>query len=132
MTFKTPETAQAGDTVTRPDGRIYKSRKVVAHAVVDDDELLSGVMVLGTHDIGRVQELADSYAVWQLGKGHVAVEPQTGWWRDGFECGRRRWVRDPEAGRAGVWFREIVERIPAGLMPAEPVPAAFLHGGDHA
>ena len=31
------ETAQAGDTVTRPDGRTYRSRKVIAYAVNDED-----------------------------------------------------------------------------------------------
>jgi hypothetical protein len=32
-----------------------------------------------------------------------------GWWRDGFEGGRRAWVNDAEHGRAGVWFRQIAE-----------------------
>lgn len=99
-----------GDTISRPDGRIYRSRKVIAYAVVDEDEIVCGVMVLGTHDVGRAKPLADWLAADTTGRGFAAIDPETGWWRDGFECGRRRWVRDPEGGRAGVWFREIVER----------------------
>lgn len=114
----------AGDTITRPDGRIYRSRKVIAHTVVDEDEIVCGVMVLGTHDVGRAQPLADRLAADAVGRGFVAVGPETGWWRDGFESGRRRWVRDPEGGRAAVWFREIVERScsPAG---AHVAPARY-------
>ena len=98
-----------GDTATRPDGRLYKSRKVIAHTVVDDDEIVCGVMVLGTHDVARAKPLADWIAADTTGRGFVAVDPVAGWWRDGFEGGRRRWVDDPKGGRAGIWFREIVE-----------------------
>ena len=66
-------------------------------------------MVLGTHDYHRALPLAQGYVTWQLGNGHVPVDWVTGWWRDGFGCGRRCWVDDPAAGRAGIWFREIAE-----------------------
>ena len=103
-------TAQiAGDTVTRPGGRVYRSRKVITCAVTDDEESLCGVMVLGTHDTGRAQPLADDYAAWQVGNGTVAADPVAGWYRDGYSGGRRCWVDDPEHGRAGVWFRSITE-----------------------
>ena len=98
--------------VERPDGRLYRPRKVIANAVVDDDEILTAVVVLGTHDVARAQPLADDYAAWQLGRGYVAVNPVTGWWRDGWSYGRRVWLPDPVRGRAGVWFREIVEATP--------------------
>jgi hypothetical protein len=100
--------------VTRPDGRIYRPRRIVACAVTDEDELLSGVVVLGTHDTVRAQPLADEYAAWQLGTGHVAAEPETGWFREGFRSGRREWVRDEDKGRAGVYFREITEEQRTG------------------
>jgi hypothetical protein len=99
----------AGDTVTRPDGRTYRSRKVIAYAVVDGDEFLCGVTVLGTHDAAQAKPLADSYATWQLGAGYAAADPVTGWWRLGFETGGLRWLDDPVKGRAGVWFRRVVE-----------------------
>jgi len=95
--------------IARPDGTPYRPRRVTANAVNDEDELLSGVMVLGTHDLGRAQPLADDYVTWQLGAGYVAVDPVAGWWRDGYSSGRRCWVPDEKHGRAGVWFREITE-----------------------
>src|SRR5260370_29256089 len=73
--------AMTGDTVTRPDGRIYRSRKVIAYAVAGGDEILCGVMVLGTHDTGRAKPLADSFAAWRLGAGFFAAGPVTCWWR---------------------------------------------------
>lgn len=97
--------------ITRPSGKPYRPRKFTACAVTDDDEL-SGVVVLGTHDPGVAQPLADQYITWQLGSSYCAAGPVTVWWRDGFECGERRWVSDEIRGRAGVWFREIVEGGP--------------------
>lgn len=102
------------ESITRPNGKLYRPRKIVACAVTDDnDDFLIGVMVLGTHDYHRAKPLANEYAVWQLGRGHKAVDWVTGWWRDAFENGRRCWAEDPVAGRAGVWFREIAETAAA-------------------
>jgi hypothetical protein len=103
----------AGDTVTRPDGRTYRSRKIAAYAVVDGDEFLCGVMVLGTHDVQRARELADSYASWQLGSEYAAADPVTGWWYLGYAATGRAWIEDPVKGRAGVWFRQIAENAEA-------------------
>lgn len=99
--------------VTRPNGKPYRPRRITANAVADEDQNLCGVIVLGTHDQLRAQPLADEYARWQLGEGCKAAEPRCGWYRDAFEGGGRRWVTDEERGRAGVWFREIVE-VPGG------------------
>jgi hypothetical protein len=128
--------------IQRPDGSLYRPRTISANAIVDEDEILCGVMVLGTHDVLRAQPLADQYAVWQLGSGYTAAGPLTGWWRDGFEGGRRCWVTDERRGRAGVWFREVVERtpvidigylsLPAGVQSAieEDVAGRRKGGGD--
>ena len=59
--------------------------------------------------------LADQYVAWQLDSGYVAAEPCTVWWRDGFDGGRRMWLTDEEHGRAGVFFREVVERTPSPI-----------------
>lgn len=104
------------EVITRPNGRLYRPRKVVACAVVDEDEIFSGVVVLGTHDLARAQLLADEYAAWQLGKGATAGSPLTGWYREGFESGQFRWIADEERGRAGIWFREVTEAL---WCPAE-------------
>ena len=101
--------SESREVITRPNGKPYRPRKVIAAAVTDPDDMLCGVMVLGTHDYHRAKPMADDYAVWQLGRGHVATDWVTGWWRDGFRNGCRCWVDDPEDGRAGVWFREVVE-----------------------
>ena len=97
--------------ITRPDGRVYRPLKIAAYAVADEDEFLSGVTVLGTHDMTVAQQMADEYAAWQLGSGSVALEPETGWFREGFESGRRMWIRDPAKGRAGVMFHGIREGL---------------------
>lgn len=98
-----------GDTVKRPDGRIYKSRKVVGHIVGDEDEIPCAVLVLGTHDIARAQPLADRVARMYTEPGCVAARPETGWWRDSIRDGRPWWVEDDKRGRAGVMFRKIEE-----------------------
>ena len=99
------------EPVTRPDGRIYRPTKIAAYAVADEDDLLSGVAVLGTHDMAVAQRLADQYAAWQLGSGSVALEPETGWFREGYSNGQPMWIRDPVKGRAGVMFHEIREGL---------------------
>lgn len=93
-------------TIERPNGKLYRSRKVVAQVVGEDPE---GVLVLGTHDPERAQRLADQTATLAVGSGFAAAAPETGWWRDGMEHGERCWIYDEVNGRAGVMFREIVE-----------------------
>jgi hypothetical protein len=95
--------------IRRPDGRLYQPRKVIAWPLAGDDEVTSGVMVLGTHDIERARKLADeALADWTDG-GCTAAGPETGWFREGYESGRRVWVRDNVRGRAGVLFRRLAE-----------------------
>ena len=94
------------ETIQRPNGKPYRPRRVAAFTVGEDDE---GVVVLGTHDLTSAQVLADELARRVAGPEYVAVDPWRGWWRDGFENGRRAWVCDEEHGRAGVLFRDIVE-----------------------
>ena len=95
--------------ITRPDGRTYRPRKVIACAIIDEDEILSGVIVFGTHDPERAAPLAQDFVTWQLGAGYAPLYSGGGWWRDGFEGGRRVWLSDDERGRAGVMFARIVE-----------------------
>lgn len=95
--------------IERPDGRPYRPRKVAAYPVTDGDEMTSGVMVLGTHDIERARPLADSCAAAWADAGCTAGAPEAGWFRLGYESGRLTWLRDAVRGRAGVWFREITE-----------------------
>jgi hypothetical protein len=95
--------------VTRPNGKVYRPRKITARPVADSDELLCGVVVLGTHDTGRAKPLADALAHQEFA-GFEATDPETGWFREGYESGQPVWIRDDVHGRAGVWFHEVAER----------------------
>lgn len=94
------------EVIERPNGKLYRPRRVVAYICGEEDE---AVLVLGTHDYARAQVLANQMAEYVAGSGYVAVDWVTGWYRDGFEMGHRQWVTDEVRGRAGVFFREIVE-----------------------
>jgi hypothetical protein len=100
--------AESLEPVARPDGRLYRPRKVSVSFVFDDDEE-SGVMVLGMHDVPRAKTLAEDFARCHIGAGTIAIKAVTGWWRDGFQGGRRTWIADEDHGRAGVLFRELAE-----------------------
>ncbi len=97
------------ETITRPNGKPYRPRKVVTEGIVDDDGVECGVVVLGTHDIDRAQVLANEYVARHVDSCDVAAGPEPGWYRLGVSSGTFRWVSDEEHGRAGVLFRQIVE-----------------------
>lgn len=99
------------ETITRPNGKPYRPRKVTAEAIVDDDGVECGVVVLGTHDTARAQALANEYVARHVDSRDVAACPEPGWYRLGVDSGTFCWVTDEEHGRAGVWFREIVEPL---------------------
>lgn len=98
--------------IIRPNGKPYRPRRLSAHAVVANEDELTGIIIFGTHDPGAAQPLADRYVTRWLEDDYCAVDPVVGWWRDGFGGGSRVWVADDVRGRAGVWFREIAERSP--------------------
>ena len=94
--------------VQRWDGTWYRPRKLAAERVDEDDEM-SGVLVFGTHSPKVAQPLADALVVAENGAGWRAVYSGCGWWRDGFEHGRRSWIDDESGGRAAVLFGHITE-----------------------
>lgn len=93
--------------IERPNGRLYRPRKIIAHPVSNGGDLV-GALVLGTRDVARAQALADA-CVAAEDSGYVAADPVEGWWRDAIRHGERFWAWDDVRGRAGV-FWEIVER----------------------
>lgn len=105
------------ESITRPDGRVYRPRKIAGYPVADADDLISGVCILGTHDMAVAQPLADECAAYWVETGYVAAGPETGWFREGYENGRPMWQRDEVRGRAGVMFHEVRE----GLRLPEPI-----------
>lgn len=96
------------EILTRPNGKPYRPRVVRAHVVLDDDAILGGVIVTGTHHAAGAQLLADNL-VSREDYGYVAASPVTGWYRLGMYAGNQMWQDDPVHGAAGVWFREITE-----------------------
>ena len=97
--------------IQRPDGRPYRARKLVAYSVTDEDEIVAGAVVFGTHDPQRAQSLAQEVIDRDLGGGYMPADPSLVWWRDGFVGGHRSWVTDEKRGRAAVWFRQIHETV---------------------
>lgn len=95
------------EPITRPNGKLYRPRKLIAAAVDDGDGGVGGVMILGTHDTGRAQAFANEYAMWVTDEKVTAIKPLPGWYREGFSGGELRWISDEEHGRAGVWFQEL-------------------------
>jgi hypothetical protein len=128
------------ESIRRPDGRLYRPRKINGHALsYDDDDWVTGVLILGTHDVARAQVLADDCAARWVGRGFVAVRPETGWYRDGFEYGRRCWrtakedLEDRTASSARFVIAAIscAERvaISRALLVEEAPSAACLRCG---
>lgn len=110
----------AEPAIQRPDGTLYRPRKLSVYPVSDEDEIITGAVVFGTHEPARVLGLAQQLVDRHLGRGQfLPVDPVRVWWRDGFESGHRCWVTDEKRGRAGVLFREIVEPAPADLLGEE-------------
>jgi hypothetical protein len=96
--------------VERPDGRMYRPRKLTAVPVDEDDgDMCGGVIVFGTHDPAAAWPLADRLAAQQAGTGFRAYGPVPGWWRDGYSGGQRCYVSDEARGRAAVLFERVAE-----------------------
>jgi ABC-type proline/glycine betaine transport system ATPase subunit len=96
--------------VTRPNGKTYQPRKIVAHVVSDYYEDFEGVVVFGTHDITRAQALADAVVAYEVHHTVRAADPRLVWWRDTFRYGGRVFETDEEHGRAGVYFADTADR----------------------
>ncbi len=92
--------------IERPDGRLYRPRKVAAYSWENDTVhgWSGGAVVLGTHDVERARVLADRCVKSWYGNVLSAVEPEVGWYRLGYEYGEQVWAEDERRGRAGVWF----------------------------
>jgi hypothetical protein len=101
--------------VQRPNGKMYRPRKIVALFFHDADDIEAGVVVFGTHDIPRARRLAMHLADTI---GMMAVDPELRWVKSTmrhhdpvFEDGC------PDTGRACVWFKGLVD---AGIIPDSP------------
>lgn len=102
--------------VTRPDGRLYRPRKLRAFLLNEDDLYQDvQVLVLGTHDIAVARAVA-AVAVRHWDSGYLPCNPVTGWWRQGMRDHADWFEPDERRGRAGVLFQRITE-VPAEVIP---------------
>lgn len=96
--------------VTRPNGALYRPRKIVAQPCGEEEGEIDSVYVFGTHDVERARALADRAIADWIDYGYCAGDARLTWIRDTFEGGYRRFVHDEENGRAAVRF-EVDDRI---------------------
>jgi hypothetical protein len=102
--------------VERPNGKLYRPRKIAAQIVSDGDEE-TGVVIFGTHDLEQARQAAEQklaayneslYSPPEVAQ-HLVGEGKPVWWRaqlSHFEDDSPYYVfrEDPERGRAGVEF----------------------------
>lgn len=91
-------------TIMRPNGSVYRPRKIVALPCGEEEGEVDSVYVFGTHDIERARVLADRAVAYWIDSGYCAGEARRTWIRDTFEGGYRRFVHDDGGGRAAVRF----------------------------
>ena len=107
------------EALTRPNGSIYRPRKLRVEPLWDEDEGFSA-LVLGTHDIELAAPIAQEVlyeTLREFGQEPSTVDiesAKTGWWRkdlDRFEDGEPRYCfwPDESTGAAGVRFDLVRE-----------------------
>jgi hypothetical protein len=107
--------------IERPNGKLYRPRKINCYPVADEDDFVTAVIVFGTHDVERARPLADSSVKTWADSDYTAGNPETGWWRQAMRNGDLFWVDAPVTGRAGVRF----EAVPDGMEKALAVLAGL-------
>lgn len=105
------------NTITRPNGKAYRPRKIHGTTVGNEDEI-SGVVVFGTHDVEEALPIAHTILTEQLREmgwddrddlALVEGSERQVWWRKdlaGFEDNTPyyHYVIDEVVGAAGVRF----------------------------
>ncbi len=105
-----PEPTRVPARVHRPDGRLYRARKLPAAMLLDDEyDVTVGVCIMRTHSDSTARELAlaalaayDGTLPWVLDNGRA----EWGHWRPDGDEGRRMWERDDTGltGTPAVFF----------------------------
>lgn len=91
-------------SVERPNGKLYRPRKISARVLDHDNGVDYRVLVTGTHDIGRALELARKVAHSDIGREYEPGNPRQGWWRETIRRHEPYWEWDEVRGAAGVMF----------------------------
>lgn len=91
------------EPIVRPNGKIYRPRKIAVSYCEEGACADACVIVLGTHDLAVAWPHALAEARYRL-----SVDPDPhgspGWWRDVIRNGERVWEYDDVRGRAGINF----------------------------
>jgi hypothetical protein len=115
--------------IQRPNGKLYRPRVITSEFWVDDEEIESGVIVLGTHDFGVARYEAFKLLENWEGGGWVAVDPERRWLRKVIRRHSYMFENYPDTGRACVWFRGLHEvGLAAAFAYAPDAPRAMLRG----
>lgn len=91
------------EPVTRPNGKVYRPRKIRVVILYDEDMIESQVLVLGTHDVLRAWLLAEVEAG-SIDGNYTTRSPRQGWWRQGIRDYQTWYEYDEIRGAAGVKF----------------------------
>lgn len=90
--------------VVRPDGRLYRPRKMPAAVIVHDHhEDPAWIYVLRTHELDRARRLAEEIA--DREQLDLEGEPWREWVREGMNRGERFYFNDAARGVPAVIFR---------------------------
>lgn len=91
--------------VTRPNGRVYRPRKIRFDYWFEADHRQTLVfLVLGTHDIDLARGITEREAAVH-GVDDIRLV-DTGWWRQSIRNFETYWAEDAVHGAAGVMFEE--------------------------
>jgi hypothetical protein len=108
MPERTTDVREKLPPIERPDGRVYRPRKIVAlswdneEAYGQDDDY--GVFVFGTHEVERALPLAREAIAHFFDSSLVPVKPERRWVRLGYQNGEQAYLDDPVRGRAAIQF----------------------------
>jgi hypothetical protein len=102
-------------SITRPNGRLYRPRKISVQIIGLDEA--EEVVVFGTEDRERAQALAEREVSVMVDSGYTAVYDHTAWLRSGYQGGEPWFFHDEDKGRFGLVF--AIEERPE---PSENAP----------
>lgn len=97
--------------VERPNGKIYRPRKIRAIYCENPYGHRNDVFVLGTHDLIGALEVAAGEVRYRLGGPYFLIDAvgEIGWWREMLHNGERVVIADEVRGAAGIRY-EVEER----------------------
>jgi hypothetical protein len=97
--------------IERPNGKIYRPRKIRAIYCENPYGRRNDVFVLGTHDLIGALEAAAGEVRYRLGGPYFLIDAvgELGWWREMLHSGERVVVSDDVRGAAGIRY-EVEER----------------------